>query len=194
MKRILDGIARAALMLAAVSLLAIAAVQFWQVFARYVLNDSPGWTEPVALLLMNTAMMCGAAVGVRLDTHFSFTLALDAASPKMQGLLRRLSTLVIGAIGGALAWGGARLMQDDWDVAMAGAAIPEGLRYLPLCVGGGLMTLFALERLIGIARPPVGVDGTSVQTSLDAQQPVPERPSPPQPVQRSLEPPQRAES
>ena len=168
MRQILDGIARAALMLAAVSLLSIAAVQFWQVFARYVLNDSPGWTEPVALLLMNTAMMCGAAVGVRLDTHFSFTLVVDAVSPQMQRWLRGLSTLVIGAIGGALAWGGARLMQDDWDVAMAGAAIPEGLRYLPLCVGGGLMTLFALERLVGIACPPA--DGKSVQTSLGPPQ------------------------
>lgn len=148
MKSLLDAVARAALMLAAASLLAIAGVEFWQVFARYVLNDSPGWTEPVALLLMNTAMMCGAAVGVRMDTHFSFTLALDSATPTMQGLLRALSTLVIGAIGAALAWGGARLMLGDWDIAMAGAAIPEGLRYLPLCVGGGLMTLFALERLL----------------------------------------------
>ena len=27
----------------------MALVQAWQVFARYVLNDSPGWTEPLAL-------------------------------------------------------------------------------------------------------------------------------------------------
>lgn len=162
MKILLDAIARAALLLAAASLLAIAGVQFWQVFARYVLNDSPGWTEPVALLLMNTAMMCGAAVGVRMDTHFSFTLTLDAAAPTLQRLLRALSALVMGAIGTALAWGGARLMQDDWDVAMAGAAIPEGLRYLPLAVGGGLMALFALERLADLARrdlaAPAGVE------------------------------------
>jgi len=171
MNKILDGIARAALILAAVSLLAIAAVQFWQVYARYVLNDSPGWTEPVALLLMNTAMMCGAALGVRLDTHFSFTLVVDAVSPQMQRGLRALSALVIGAIGGALAWGGARLLQDDWDIAMAGAAIPEGLRYLPLCVGGGLMTLFALERLVSIAQPPADADAAT-------------RPSPPQPAER----------
>ncbi len=167
MRKVLDGVARAALILAAVSLLSIAVVQFWQVFARYVLNDSPGWTEPVALLLMNTAMMCGAAVGVRLDTHFSFSLVADAVSPRLQIALRALSSLVIGAIGAALAWGGARLMVDDWDIAMAGAAIPEGLRYLPLCVGGGLMTLFALERLVGIAGLPTDGDGKSVQTSLD---------------------------
>lgn len=165
MKALLDAIARAALMLAAASLLAIAGVQFWQVFARYVLNDSPGWTEPVALLLMNTAMMCGAAVGVRMDTHFSFTLALDAAAPTAQRLLRALSALVIGAIGAALAWGGARLMLDDWDVAMAGAAIPEGLRYLPLAVGGGVMTLFALERLVDLARRDVPAPGDVVRAA-----------------------------
>jgi TRAP-type C4-dicarboxylate transport system permease small subunit len=188
MKALLDAIARAALMLAAASLLAIAAVQFWQVYARYVLNDSPGWTEPVALLLMNTAMMCGAAVGVRMDTHFSFTLVVDAVSPTVQGLLRALSGVLIGAIGAALCWGGARLMVDDWDIAMAGAAIPEGLRYLPLAVGGGLMTLFALERLVGIGGLRGAADGNSVQTSLDPQKPVSPSPDPQEPVQARPDP------
>ena len=41
-------------------------------FARYVLNDSPGWTEPVALLLLNTAMSFGAAAGVHRGSHFGF--------------------------------------------------------------------------------------------------------------------------
>jgi len=147
-------LARASLVLAAMSLLAIAAVQFWQVFARYVLNDSPGWTEPVALLLMNTAMMCGGAVGVRLNTHFNFTLAVDAANPTLRRWLLALAAVVIAAIGAALAWGSAHLLIDDWDIAMAGASIPEGLRYLPLCLGGGLMCIFALERLVTLFAAP----------------------------------------
>lgn len=171
MNAALDRLARGALVLAGLSLLLIALVQAWQVYARYVLNDSPGWTEPVALLLMNTAMMLGAAVGVRRDQHFSFTLLLDAASPARQRLLRLLSAGVIGGIGGALAWGGAVLMVDDWQVAMAGAPIPEGLRYLPLCLGGALIALFALERLVGSLRPPLDAGADKVQPSLNPAQP-----------------------
>ena len=50
--RALDGLDSLAMALAGLALVAMALIQAWQVFARYVLNDSPGWTEPLALLLM----------------------------------------------------------------------------------------------------------------------------------------------
>lgn len=154
MKALMDGLTRAAVLLAAVSLLLIAAVQLWQVYARYVLNDSPGWSEPVALLLMNTALFCGAAVGVRREQHFSFSLLQDAAPPVLQRWLRSLSQVVVGALGALLVWGGGVLYAADADVAIAGTSLSEGVRYLPLCVGGALMCLFALERLWLIWLPP----------------------------------------
>jgi len=61
-------------------------------------------------------------------------------------LLARLIALVFGA---ALAWYGGLLMVDSWNVPMAGAPLPEGISYIGLCLGGGLIALFALERLIG---------------------------------------------
>ncbi len=152
MKSILDALTRAALVIAGVSLLTIALVQAWQVFARYVLNDSPGWTEPLALFLMNITMMFGAAVSVRRDQHFSFSLLQDAVAPTARKGMRILAAAVPGLIGAALAWGGAILMHADWDVPMAGAAMPEGLRYLPLCIGGALMAIFAVERVIDLSR------------------------------------------
>ena len=57
------------------ALLGLVVVQGWQVFARYVLNDSPSWTEPVALLLLSTAMSLGAAAGVQRGRHFGFFAA-----------------------------------------------------------------------------------------------------------------------
>jgi TRAP-type C4-dicarboxylate transport system permease small subunit len=48
----LAPLARAALRIAAASIVGLVGVQAWQVIARYVLNDSPGWTEPVAVLLL----------------------------------------------------------------------------------------------------------------------------------------------
>ena len=37
----------------------------WQVVGRYLLNDSPTWTEPVALLLVLYITALAVAVGVR---------------------------------------------------------------------------------------------------------------------------------
>ncbi|MGO4775655.1 TRAP transporter small permease, partial [Lysobacter sp. 2RAB21] len=67
---VLDRIAGAAIAIAGLALVGMVAVQALQVFARYVLNDSPGWTEPVALILLNTAMSFGAAAGVHHGAHF----------------------------------------------------------------------------------------------------------------------------
>lgn len=143
----LDRIAQLAAWIAGGALLAMAGVQAWQVFARYVLNASPDWTEPVALLLLNTAMMFGAAVGVRSDSHFGFFIARQAAPPRIGRAMQALSHAIIAATGVLLAWWGARLAIDSWHVPMAGARIPEGTFYLPLCAGGALIAVFALHHL-----------------------------------------------
>ncbi|SDQ61146.1 TRAP transporter small permease [Pseudoxanthomonas sp. CF125] len=143
----LDKLARLTTWIAGLALVSMAAVQAWQVFARYVLNASPDWTEPVALLLLNTAMMFGAAVGVRAESHFGFFIARDAAPPRVARAMRGFSHLVIATVGALLAWWGAVLTADSWEVPMAGARIPEGTFYLPLCLGGVLIAVFSLHHL-----------------------------------------------
>lgn len=143
----LDKLARITTWIAGIALVSMAAVQAWQVFARYVLNASPDWTEPVALLLLNTAMMFGAAVGVRAESHFGFFIARDAAPPRVARAMHGFSRLVVAAVGALLAWWGAVLAADSWEVPMAGARIPEGTFYLPLCLGGALIAVFSLNHL-----------------------------------------------
>ncbi len=146
--RALDGLAVTAMALAGASLVAMALIQAWQVFARYVLNDSPGWTEPLALLLMSLAVMLGASVAVRRESHFAFTGLLHALPGRIQNGFKILSRLIAAAAGAGLTWLGGSLMIDDWSVAMAGAPLPSGLKFLGLTIGGALILLFALERLL----------------------------------------------
>ncbi|WP_204271844.1 TRAP transporter small permease, partial [Escherichia coli] len=63
--RVLAPISRLALWLSGIGLLVMTAMVAWQVFGRYVLNASPSWTEPAALLLMSWFILLGSAVGVR---------------------------------------------------------------------------------------------------------------------------------
>ncbi len=147
--RLLDPVERLSLLGAAISLVAMALVQFWQVFARYVLNASPGWTEPVALVLMSFAVMLGSAYAVRHETHFRFGMIAEGGSPARQRALATLSRLLAAGSGLLMAIMGGRLMIDDWAVQMAGAPLPLGMRFLGLFVGGILILLFAGERLLG---------------------------------------------
>jgi TRAP-type C4-dicarboxylate transport system permease small subunit len=141
-------VARCAIALACVALIAMTLIEAWQVFARYVLNDSPSWTEPVALLLMSAAMMLGAAAGVRNDAHFGFFLLVHLAAPPIRTVLVSISRLIVMGVGSLLAYWGGVLLADGWGVRMAGAPLPQGLYFLPICVGGILIALFAFERLL----------------------------------------------
>jgi TRAP-type C4-dicarboxylate transport system permease small subunit len=147
--RRLDGLERACLVGAALALVAMSLLQAWQVFGRYVLNASPGWTEPVALVLMSLAVMLGAAVAVRHEIHFSFSMVAQSGPPARQAALRLLARLVAAGCGLLMAVYGTRLLLDDWDVPMAGAGMPAGMRFLGLALGGAFIFLFAVERIAG---------------------------------------------
>lgn len=147
--RLCDRLEALCLAGAATALVAIALLQAWQVFGRYVLNASPGWTEPVALVLMGFLVLLGAAVAVRQETHFRFGLIAESGSPARQAALAAFARLIALGTGIMLAVDGARLTLDDWDVPMAGAGMPAGMRFLGLAVGGLLIALFAAERLAG---------------------------------------------
>lgn len=144
----IDRLRRIAAIVAGTALVSMAGVQAWQVFARYVLNASPDWTEPVALLLLNTTMMFGAAIGVRDEAHFGFFIARDAAPPRIARVLRAFSRLLVAITGAALSLWGVSLAADSWNVPMAGARIPEGTFFLPLCAGGAFIAIFAAHRLL----------------------------------------------
>jgi TRAP-type C4-dicarboxylate transport system permease small subunit len=137
-KHALDRVAQAATAIAATALVGLVIVQGWQVFARYVINDSPSWTEPLTLLLLSTAMSLSAAAGVRTGRHFAFVLLAEA---------------VVVAIGSTLAIGAGVLWLDGLDVRLAGAPLPQSSAYLPLCLGGALMVVFGLQRLAAALRP-----------------------------------------
>ncbi len=144
----LARVADATLLVAAAALVLLAMVEMWQVFARYVLNDSPSWTEPVAILCMNVAMMFGAAAGVHAQRHFGFFIGVHAAAPPLRRVLLAFSRLLQAGVGLMLAFWGGRLCASTWDVPLAGVALPQGVTYLPLAVGGALIAAFAIELLV----------------------------------------------
>lgn len=143
----LDRLATAVNAAGALALVGVVGVQFWQVVARYVLNDSPSWSEPVSTLLLCTAMSAGAAVMVHRRAHFGFVLLRDAAPPPLRRALGIAGDLLVAAMGLAIAAWGARLAADAWSVEVAGAALPQGGYFVPLACGGVLIALFALAGL-----------------------------------------------
>jgi len=145
---VLEKVADVVIYIAVAALLGLVVVQGWQVFARYVINDSPSWTESVTLLLLSTTMSMGAAAGVYTNRHFGFFLLAEQMHPLVKRLIDALVPLIVGTIGGFLAWWGWVLWLDGLHIKTAGANLPQSVNYLPLSIGGALMAVFALNRLL----------------------------------------------
>ncbi len=154
-----DVLAKATGLVASLALALLVLVLAWQVIGRYVLNDSPSWTEPVALMLMSIAALFGAAIAVRRETHFSFPTLVETSPPFARAALRALARLIALAFGVALAGFGFFLMHDGWGVPMAGAPAPEGVGFAGIAFGGALIALFAFERLIAGDAAPAAEEG-----------------------------------
>jgi TRAP-type C4-dicarboxylate transport system permease small subunit len=144
----LAPLARAAVAVAGGALVAMAGIQAWQVFARYVLNDAPSWTEPLALLCMSTTMMFGAAAGVHAGRHFGFFIVVEHARPRVKQLMQLVARVIAAAVGLLFAFWGGDMLIDAWDYEIAGAPLPQGIVFLPLCLGGALIALFSIEQLV----------------------------------------------
>jgi len=154
-QRALDLVASVTIGTAATALLGLVVVQGWQVFARYVINDSPSWTEPVTLLLLATAMSLGAATGVHTRRHFGFFLLAAHMGPGLRRAVDVFASFVVALLGVVIAWWAAVLLLDGLDIKTAGANLPQSINYLPLSIGGALMAVFAVNQMVQAVQPAV---------------------------------------
>ena len=145
-------ISRLTLVFAAVGLVVMTAVIGWQVFARYVLSDSPAWAEAASLALMVWFILLAAAVGVREQFHIGMTAATNAMPPALARLSRAFSLLLVGAFGAAMGVWGGELVARTWDIEIATLGSSRGFSYLPLPIAGWLIVFFSVEHLIAEAR------------------------------------------
>jgi TRAP-type C4-dicarboxylate transport system permease small subunit len=145
--RVLAIVSRTALWLAGTGLVLMTAIVAWQVYARYVLNASPSWTEAASILIMSWFIMLGAAVGVRENFHMGFDVLLYVLPDGARNWLRTISDLAVLTFGVGMVVYGMQLTVRTWTATVPVLQLPGGFTYMPVVAGGVLITLFALERL-----------------------------------------------
>ena len=145
---LLSRLSALSLWLAGIGLVAMTVLVAWQVFCRYILNDSPSWTEPGAVMLMSWFIFLGAAVGVRENYHLGFDVLLYVLPKSGKKWLRMISDIVAFAFGIGMVWYGSQLVSLTWNTTLPSLRISGGWDYVPLVVGGMLISLFSLERIV----------------------------------------------
>lgn len=144
---ILRYISTISLILSAIGLVAMTIIVGYQVFARFILNNSPSWTEGSSIIIMSWFIFLGAAVGVREKFHMGFDVLLYFLPNSATPWLRSLSDIAIMIFGIGMFYYGLQLVIQTWSVRIPVLGIPTGFSYLPIVCSGFLICVFILERL-----------------------------------------------
>ncbi len=134
--------------LAATGLVIMTAIVAWQVIGRYILSSSPSWTEQAAQVLMIWFAFLAAAAGVREGFHIRIVALEEAMPHRSRRIMQAVGSVVVAACGLAMLVMGGELVLRTWSHTIPSLGIPRGLAYLGLPISGGLIFIFAIEKLI----------------------------------------------
>jgi len=126
----------------------LAAVVFYQVFTRYVLNDAAGWTEEIARYLLIAVTFLGCSMAVRKNAHIQVDFVYRFL-PRRAG---RAASIFVDAIRIAFfayaTWLTWLLLLKIGGQRMAVVELPIGLVFGAMLAGFALM----LGRALQVAR------------------------------------------
>lgn len=145
---VLGIVSRLSLWCSGVGLVLMTVFIAWQVFGRFVLNDTPTWTETSSVLLMGWFIILGAAVGIREGNHLSFDVLLYVLGDRAKRVLFTISDIVVIAFACGMVGYGVQLARNAWATTIPNLGFSGGLVFISLIFGGVLMVSFSAERLL----------------------------------------------
>ena len=121
------------------------------VVLRYAFNNEPAYVEQVALLLVISVAMFGAAAGVRDSGHIGLDSAVKLLPQAAQRVIAVVVELIILCFAAVLIWGSIEMGTSTMHDTIPTLGISEAYRYLPVLVAAILTALFSIEHLLQFA-------------------------------------------
>ncbi len=148
-------VSRVSLALAVLGLLGVMLCVQWQVFGRYVLNDTPTWAEALAMLLVLFVTAFGLAVGVRDAGHIGLESLISLLPEKWRNRLEILIHLLVTYFGYLMVRSGWVWASAKWGEKKPMLPVPDGIDYVPIILAGGLIVLFSVEHIVALLQGKV---------------------------------------
>jgi TRAP-type C4-dicarboxylate transport system permease small subunit len=123
----------------------MAAVVFYQVFTRYVLDDSAGWTEEIARYFLVAVVFIGASMSVRKNNHIQVDYFYRLMPRAMGRILSTAVDVVRCLFLGYAVWLTWLLLQRIGNQPMAVIDLPVGWVFSAMLFGFALMFLRSLQ-------------------------------------------------
>ena len=129
-------------------LAALGIVVIYGVVLRYAFNNSPPYVEQLALLLVISVAMFGAAAGVHESGHIGLDSLVKLLPAAGQRAVAALVELLIIAFAVLLLYGSIRMGLSTFHDTIPTLGISEAWRYAPPVLASLLIGFFAIVHLI----------------------------------------------
>lgn len=146
--RVLDAVVWLAYALSSLAMVLLVALAAWQVWGRYVMNNSPTWTEQVTMMLLLYITLPLAAVGIRQHFHLAVEILPNALKSRALRWQQRFVLVVLGFYGGFMLRYGLELVERTSSQQVPLLGISRSISYLPLVISGALTLVFVVELLV----------------------------------------------
>ena len=131
-------------------LVGLLGVVVYGVVQRYVFNDAPPYVEQLALLLVVSVALFGAAAGVRDAGHIGLDTLVAALPRRGQFACKVAVQLLTIVFALALLAGGSEMALSTRASTIPTLGLSEAVRYLPVLIAGMLIALFSVEHLLAL--------------------------------------------
>jgi TRAP-type C4-dicarboxylate transport system permease small subunit len=149
-QRICAGLSALALNTARLSLALLGLVVIFGVVMRYAFNDAPPYIEQVALILVISVAMFGAAAGARDGGHIGLDSVLKMLPARSRFIMTVLVDLIGLCFGLILLVGSYQMGLSTLHDLIPTLGISEAFRYLPLFIAAALIALFSIEHMVSM--------------------------------------------
>ncbi|GAA3738762.1 TRAP transporter small permease [Spinactinospora alkalitolerans] len=136
--------------LALTGLVVLVLVVTWQVFSRYVLGSTPGWSSETALLLLGWIAFLGIAKGIRDGSHIALGFLVDRFPGALHAVVGRLAPALMLVFGVYLVVQGSEFTRLMANSTLPATGLPTSVQYAVMPVAGVLITLYSALQLFGL--------------------------------------------
>ena len=149
------ALSKISLVLAVVGLLSVVLCVQWQVFGRYVLNDTPTWAEALAMLIVLFVTAFGLGVGVRDAGHIGMESLIVLLPEKWRVRLELVIHSLVAVFGFLMVQSGWMWASAKWQEKKPMLPVPDGIDYVPVVIAGALIFIFSIEHIVALLRGEV---------------------------------------
>ena len=136
------------LVIARLCLAGLGIVVLYGVVMRYAFNNEPPYVEQLALLLVISVSMFGAAAVAHDAGHIGLDSLVDRMPPAVRNAIARIVALSTLAFACVILYGAYEMALSTHDNKIPTLGISEAWRYLPLMIAGALIALFSIDRML----------------------------------------------